>query len=68
MNKSRFFNVLGGISLLSALILSFFEIPELNFSVTSTSMNINGSFSFLFILIGIILIVYGIILKKRGKV
>ncbi|MFT8477387.1 MAG: hypothetical protein ABF682_08275 [Liquorilactobacillus sp.] len=68
MNKSYFFNILGGVSLLSALALSFFKEPALNFSVTSTSMSIDGSFSFLFILIGIILFGYGISLRKNHKI
>lgn len=66
MNKKIFFKLIGIISLFAALLLGIFaKEPFINFVVTNSKLVLSGSFSFLFLTVGIFSIGYSAFMKSK---
>lgn len=66
MNKIKVWQIIGGIFLLSALILAIFsKEPFIDFIATSSKLSISGSPSSLFVIIGLSALIHAQSLDKR---
>lgn len=66
MNKKTFWRIIGGIFLFIALLLGVFaKEPFINLVVNNTELALSGSFSLLFLVMGIISMGYSIFIKRE---
>ncbi len=66
MNKKTFWRIIGGIFLFIALLLGIFaKEPFINLVVNNTELALSGSFSLLFLVMGIISMGYSIFIKRE---
>lgn len=66
MNKKTFWRIIGGIFLFIALLLGVFaKEPFINLVVNNTELALSGSFSLLFLVMGIISLGYSIFIKRE---
>lgn len=66
MNKKTFWRIIGGIFLFIALLLGVFaKEPFINLVVNNTELALSGSFSLLFLVIGVISLGYSIFIKRE---
>ena len=66
MNKKTFWRIIGGIFLFIALLLGVFaKEPFINLVVNNNELALSGSFSLLFLVMGIISMGYSIFIKRE---
>ena len=66
MNKKTFWRIIGGIFLFIALLLGVFaKEPFINLVVNNNELVLSGSFSLLFLVMGIISMSYSIFIKRE---
>ena len=66
MNKKTFWRIIGGIFLFIALLLGIFaKEPFINLVVNNNELALSGSFSLLFLVMGIISMGYSIFIKRE---
>ena len=66
MNKKTFWRIIGGIFLFIALLLGVFaKEPFINLVVNNNELALSGSFSLLFLVMGIISLGYSIFIKRE---
>ena len=66
MNKKTFWRIIGGIFLFIALLLGIFaKEPFINLVVNNTELALSGSFSLLFLVMGMISLGYSIFIKRE---
>ena len=66
MNKKIFLRIIGVISLFAALLLGVFaKEPFINFVASNNNLVLSGSFSFLFLAVGIISIGYSVFAQSK---
>lgn len=66
MNKKTFWRIIGGIFLFIALLLGVFaKEPFINLVVNNNELALSGSFSLLFLVMGIISMSYSIFIKRK---
>ena len=66
MNKKTFWRIIGGIFLFIALLLGVFaKEPFINLVVNNNELALSGSFSLLFLVMGIISMSYSIFIKRE---
>lgn len=66
MNKKTFWRIIGGIFLFIALLLGVFaKEPFINLIVNNNELALSGSFSLLFLVMGIISLGYSIFIKRE---
>ena len=66
MNKKTFWRIIGGIFLFIALLLGIFaKEPFINLVVNNNELALSGSFSLLFLVMGIISLGYSIFIKRE---
>lgn len=66
MNKKTFWRIIGGIFLFIALLLGVFaKEPFINLVVNNNELALSGSFSLLFLVMGMISLGYSIFIKRE---
>ena len=66
MNKKTFWRIIGGIFLFIALLLGIFaKEPFINLVVNNNELALSGSFSLLFLVMGMISLGYSIFIKRE---
>ena len=66
MNKKTFWRIIGGIFLFIALLLGVFaKEPFINLVVNNNELALSGSFSLLFLVMGMISMGYSIFIKRE---